>query len=434
MAYNTVEAKSSLGTKKAKTQDSEWPANLREFVNTCFVRSKALKAADKSVFDLQIKQLMKMAMDQGKIWENPWEVQKLPVLDKDCHKVELACGKYERAPTVGVAMEPLKKRAREDNGTRDTKVPRVAPALLANDMFSQDKLKQRGARFVTEPSPTPRVEHTDPDRPLIGTCKDLEKRYLRLTSAPDPARVRPLPVLKKTLALLLTKHAEGATYAYLCDQFKSLRQDLTVQHIKNDFTVLVYETHARIAVENNDLGEFNQCQSQLKVLYAVPNLRAENRFEFVAYRVIYHLMTQDYTDVYSVRAALGASDAREPQVAHAFALARAQQANDYHTFFRLYRATNTYGRRLVEVFLERERLMALSIMAHAYRVLPCAFILAELGFTDESELAAYLTKFNLQAFVEIGPAGSVFKCGQAKLVVDDLKNSQFRKVDIKGQV
>lgn len=61
--------------------------------------------------------------------------------------------------------------------------------------------------------------------------------------------MRPLHILKRTLVYLKQKWKSGTEYSYLCDQFKSLRQDLTVQGILDDFTVNVYEVHARIALE-----------------------------------------------------------------------------------------------------------------------------------------------------------------------------------------
>ncbi|KAI9088534.1 SAC3/GANP/Nin1/mts3/eIF-3 p25 family-domain-containing protein, partial [Phlyctochytrium arcticum] len=84
---------------------------------------------------------------------------------------------------------------------------------------------------------------------IVGTSTRLDKNYLRLTSAPDPSTVRPLHILRQTLEMLIAKWKAEQKYTYICDQFKSLRQDLTVQRIKNEFTVAVYEAHGRIALE-----------------------------------------------------------------------------------------------------------------------------------------------------------------------------------------
>ncbi|KAH9302764.1 hypothetical protein KI387_014347, partial [Taxus chinensis] len=100
------------------------------------------------------------------------------------------------------------------------------------------------------------VEDIDWDSLTVkGTCQEIEKRYLRLTSAPDPNTVRPEEVLQEALAMVQNS---TKNYLYKCDQLKSIRQDLTVQRIRNEFTARVYETHARLALEAGDMSEFNQ--------------------------------------------------------------------------------------------------------------------------------------------------------------------------------
>jgi len=47
---------------------------------------------------------------------------------------------------------------------------------------------------------------------------------------------------------------------------QAMRQDCTVQHLRRELTVRIYEAHARAALEYGDVAEYNQCQTQLNAL------------------------------------------------------------------------------------------------------------------------------------------------------------------------
>lgn len=46
---------------------------------------------------------------------------------------------------------------------------------------------------------------------------------------PKPETIRPYPILEQSLDALIKKWKEKCSYQWICNQFKSLRQDLTVR-------------------------------------------------------------------------------------------------------------------------------------------------------------------------------------------------------------
>lgn len=217
----------------------------------------------------------------------------------------------------------------------------------------------QSASFADFEVANPNVIDWDKDT-VVGLSTKLEKPYLRLTSAPDPRNVRTLPTLMQTLDFLKKKWRTEANYGYICDQFKSMRQDLTVQRIKNDFTVKVYEIHARIALEKGDLGEYNQCQSQLRGLYALGLKGCVT--EFIAYRILYLMHTRNRREVNTLMAELTLQNKQEPAVKHALAIRRALATSNYHAFFQLYNDSPNMNAYIIDHFVDRERISALLVM------------------------------------------------------------------------
>lgn len=101
---------------------------------------------------------------------------------------------------------------------------------------------------------------------FVGTSQSLEKPYLRLTTFPKAEDVRPLPVLERALQHIKARYHTEEDFVWANEQLKSVRQDITVQGLRNNFILEVYETHARLALEEGELNEFNQCQTKIKEL------------------------------------------------------------------------------------------------------------------------------------------------------------------------
>ncbi|OLL26432.1 THP3 protein [Neolecta irregularis DAH-3] len=412
-ARTTLRPPGELQQQRPKTQ-ARWPDSLKKFVGRCF---QDIEDSDpeKPAIEQELKRLITQAFEEDRVWEEDWDNKELEILTKRKQQLD----------------KNTKEKKRKSNS--------IQPLYVDNAVEVQRREK-RARRFDEDRKPTDHLppiyevactDVIDWDKDtIVGRCQTLEKRYLRLTSAPDPETVRPLPILKKTLDLLKKKWRKESNYAYICDQFKSLRQDLTVQRIKNEFTVTVYELHARVALEKGDLGEYNQCQTQLVSLYE-HGLKG-NQFEFLAYRILYLLHTRNHADVNDILSKLTPVEKSDPAILHALEVRSALATSNYHRFFSLYLNAPNMGGYLMDCFIVRERVNALCTMCKAYRpYLTVRFIADELGFENEAECIQFLQEREAGTFLD-----SDYKAISTKDALEGVERAKLSqlKIDIKGQI
>ncbi|KAL0638426.1 hypothetical protein Q9L58_002569 [Maublancomyces gigas] len=444
-------------------QKTTFPDKLKQYVARTFEDCPPESKAD---VEVELKRIITDAFNEKVVWSLEWDKMPLPQEILATKRIADRKEKEEsKTKTVSVQVSNgLRSSPKLDTG--ESRVPNATSDEISavtsrfDDRFDKrarhdqstypstaDKLSQRekekrAKRFedsnnrVSPPHPSTPIDN---DKPLIGTCEKLEKQYFRLTSAPDPQHVRPLHVLEKTLELLKKKWRTESNYSYICDQFKSLRQDLTVQHIKTDFTVLVYEIHARIALEKGDLGEYNQCQTQLYSLYSEGFKGHEE--EFKAYRILYLLHTCNRADMNDLLANLTPTDKQDKSVQHALQVRSVLAAGNFHRFFKLYLEAPKMGGYLMDSFIARERMSAMCTICKAYRPdIDIRFLTEELGFESDTECVQFLCDNGAQDLIEQKsddkgvPRTIRFQTTKALSLFEDMKRAAFKKVDIKGQL
>ncbi|CAB39853.1 Nuclear export factor [Schizosaccharomyces pombe] len=393
-----------------KEHHSPWPDSLKEFIGRCIQDAEENSQPE---LEDEVKLLISRQYEMGNIWNVDWSSMNLESLRKLTNAQNTIIEDKKRKVEKPVSGNQFSLLSEEDEVDKKEKRRR----RFENGSRSQNNAKSEELKVNPE------------NGAIIGRSTELEKRYLRLTSAPDPDTVRPLPVLKQTLELLKKKWKEEKNYAYICDQFKSLRQDLTVQRIQNEFSVLVYEIHARIALEKGDVGEYNQCQTQLFHLYSfgIPG----NTKEFLAYRILYMLFTKNRSEMNSLLANLKEEDKTNAAVTHALEVRSAMATGDYYKFFHLYLVAPNMGGYLMDLFIERERVQAMIMMCKAYRPsLTMEFLANTLAFEEMEDCVNFFRSCN-----------AVYDSKDPNRILMKESTDRFEKcmkkhavVDIKGQI
>ncbi len=303
----------------------------------------------------------------------------------------------------------------------------MGKTIISNSHFKKKNYQKNNGKVVAE---VVQLDEYDYEQMTVkGTCQVLEKEYLRLTAPPRAELVRPQHILKQHLMnlkqlwkdkdknkkndnnnkcdnynnemknntsslLSSSTNNNSKDYNWFCSQLKAIRQDLTVQRIFNDFAIDVYETHAKIALQEGDLNEYNQSQTQLKELYEIlsvgdDNDGLRNQNEFIAYRIIYYVFltgNKKYdggsSDLLNIMLNLSCEQRVDVHIAHALQIRVAVADNDYHSFFRLRGSCPNMGScYLMDLMIGQIRASGLHCMVRAYRPsLSVEFIVKELGF------------------------------------------------------
>eukprot|EP01130_Rhizamoeba_saxonica_P003816 TRINITY_DN1582_c0_g1_i1.p1 TRINITY_DN1582_c0_g1~~TRINITY_DN1582_c0_g1_i1.p1 ORF type:complete len:384 (+),score=70.16 TRINITY_DN1582_c0_g1_i1:856-2007(+) len=332
------------------------------------------------------------------IFTTNWSKKPLPIVHNSAQNNDGASNKGDRRRNVIQEETPkyikgkhiIGKKGKKGKPKKTNQKNKEMSSYVRN--IDASKVARRRNRFKdVKKSDSNYFNTRGIDEEIVGTCQDLEKSFLRLTKIADPENVRPIQVLKRSLEYIKMKWRKEQDWDYTSEQFKSIRQDLIVQKIKNEFTVEVYETHARLSLENKDIPEFLQCQAQLLELYQlkIPG----SIMEFTSYTLLYTMHENNSLALNRILARLTPAMWNDPFIKHALKAREALALSNYHQFFKLYWETPNMGQYIMDLCVDKMRMYALKCMARGIRPnLSVEYIQEQLAFETIDECIDYLVE------------------------------------------
>lgn len=339
-----------------------------------------------------MKQILEEKRAQGVLYTHDWDREPMPMLPslpappahsasdhqmhewrdsplRDTHRKGGTVRQSDRGPSLSETSIVVSKRKKKMNKQIRDRTSRFA------------QLSEGSGPSIPEPV-------WNPDIIIQGTCQRMEKSFLRLNGVPKPEEVRPEPVLVQALDRIVSMIAGGEKdFMYIWSQLKAIRQDLTVQHIRNATTVRTEEVFARAALEHSDQQEFRKCVSTLQAMYdeGLPGSKAE----FGGYQLLLYICIEQKDRALSFSRAvlqLVAQGVWEtPEVQHAMSVYQAITTCNYVQFWNLYFTAPHCGQLVMDWGVRSLRFETVQGLVMSYRTLPLDMCMRLLGFSHETD-------------------------------------------------
>ena len=339
---------------------------LKNYITRAF--SKCQSDAERDHMEKLIKEVIAHKKSTGLFNLQDWDKAELPLLPREqVVLVQTPLNPPIHHPPQHPPHHPPHHPQHHHPTHSHTSKPDVQS--LSNDQIQKRKTRfkqyeiEEDSKPKTHKTETKVTEEIQSDWKIIGTSTDFEKPYFRLTSKPDPKTIRPENILKKALAYFKEKWRKGEIkYEYFSEQLRSIRQDLTVQGIRNKFSVEIYQAHIRLALEAQDLDQYNSCMSRLFELYKeglpgrIPVIVTQ---EFKAYQIIYFTLQHLFIQLEKCLKNLTEDEKKSSEIKQAMSLNSALLQGNYHQVFQIRPNLLHFGPFLFDIFVPKIRALSL---------------------------------------------------------------------------